>query len=242
MELFMIFLQIIAAMLSAYLIFYAREKGKNQASKTDLKDLTKIVEDVKKENSKEIELLKANLLVFTDKEKQIFNEEKEAIIIFFAQLNTWIWDSLNIYIYEYNHSNHQDISSKLIIMRDNYNKTNISFSKVKLIVEDENLIKIGHDSISKTLKLHHFIEGLLNRLSSNLGWEKIMVDRVLNKEIDFQTLSISMQDYYRDEAKNNKAERKTITDEYFSQQTEYFSSAISSINNFRNISRKYLRK
>jgi hypothetical protein len=242
MQLILIVLQIIAAMLSAYLIFYAREKGKNQANKNDLEYLTKIVEDIKKENTREIELLKANLLVLTDKEKQIFNEEKESIIIFFAQLNTWIWDSLNIYIYEYNHSNHQEISSKLIIMRDNYNKTNITFSKVKLIVNDENLIKIGHDSISKTLKLHHFIEGLLQRLSSNLGWEKIMVDRVLNKEIDFQTLSISIQDYYKDEAKSNKAERKIITDEYFSQHTEYFNPAIDSINSFRITSTKYLRK
>jgi hypothetical protein len=234
--------QILVAALTAYLIYYAREKGKNQASKDDLKELTKIVEDVKKENLKELELLKANLLVFTDKEKQIFSEEKEAIIIFFAQLNNWIWDSLNIYIYEYNHSNYQEIASRLILMRDNYNKTNVTFSKVKLIVDDEDLITAGHDAISKTLKLHHFVESLLKRLSSNLGWEKIMVDRVLNKEIDFQTLASSTQNYYKTEAKNNTEERKLITDEYFNQHEKSFNPAMDSVNNFKTISKKYLRK
>jgi hypothetical protein len=238
----LIIFQILALVLTAYLIYYAREKGKNQASKDDLKELTKIVEDVKKENLKELELLKANLLVFSDKEKQIYSEEKEATIIFFAQLNNWIWDSLNIYIYEYNHSNYQEIASRLILMRDNYNKTNVTFSKVKLIVDDEELIMAGHEAISKTLKLHHFVEGLLQRLSSNLGWEKIMVNRVLNKEIDFLTLSGNMQDYYKNEAKSNSTERKIITAEYFSQHNETFDPAINSINNFKTLAKKYLRK
>lgn len=242
MQLILIVLQIIAAMLSAYLIFYAREKGKNQANKNDLEYLTKIVEDIKKENTREIELLKANLLVLTDKEKQIFNEEKESIIIFFAQLNTWIWDSLNVYIYEYNHLNYQDITSKLIIMRDNYNKTNVTFSKVKLIVGDDNLIALGHTTIIDTLKLHHFVEGTLKNLLFNLGWEKTLIDQLLNKEIDFHTLSNSMQNYNQNEAMTNKEERKTITDQYFKDQPEHFATAIKSITNFGVISRQYLRK
>ena len=44
---YIITLQIIAGLLSAYLIYYAQQKGKNQADKQDLKKLTEIVEDVK---------------------------------------------------------------------------------------------------------------------------------------------------------------------------------------------------
>ncbi len=148
-DIVIIALEIIIGLLSAYLIYYAQQKGKNQADKEDLKKLTTIVEDVKKKNSEEIELLKANLSVLTDREKQIFSEEKEAIIIFFSQLHKWIWDSLNIYLNEYNHSNYKELSDRLIIMRDAYNQTNVSFAKVQLLVKDETLIKAGHDAMSR---------------------------------------------------------------------------------------------
>jgi hypothetical protein len=236
----LIILQILAAALTAYLIYYAREKGKNQANKDDLKELTKIVEDVKTENSKEIELLKANLLVFSEKEKQIFSEEKEAIVIFFSQINTWIWDSLNIYIHEYSHANYQEIASRLILMRDNYNKTNVTFSKVRIIVDDDDLIASGHDAIGKTLELHHFVEALLKRLSSNLSSEKIMVDQVL--QTDFDTLSDGMKSYYKSEGEKIREERKAITDEYFGQHGKTFDPAIASVNIFKDLSKKYLRK
>ncbi|HET6992310.1 MAG TPA: hypothetical protein VFJ43_13340, partial [Bacteroidia bacterium] len=56
-----IILEIIVGLLSAYLIYYAQQKGKNQADKEDLRKITEIVEEVKKKNNEEIELLKANL-------------------------------------------------------------------------------------------------------------------------------------------------------------------------------------
>lgn len=61
MQLIIIILQIVIGLLSAYLLYYAQQKGKNQADKEDLRKLTVIVEEVKKKNNEEIELLKANL-------------------------------------------------------------------------------------------------------------------------------------------------------------------------------------
>lgn len=68
-QLIIIFLQIAIGLLSAYLLYYAQQKGKNQADKEDLKKLTEVVEEVKKKNNEEIELLKANLSLLTDREK-----------------------------------------------------------------------------------------------------------------------------------------------------------------------------
>lgn len=241
-QLIIIFLQIVIGLLSAYLLYYAQQKGKNQADKEDLKKLTVIVEEVKKKNNEEIELLKANLSLLTDREKQIFGEEKQAIVDFFAQLNTWIWDSLNIYIHEYNHANYQDISTRLIAMRDAYNQTNVSFSKVQLITTDKELIKTGHDAIMKTLELHHFKEELLKRLSSTLGWEKILVDQIVNKEVDFRTMTTDLRDFYQRQAEKHEKDKKAITDEYFAKNQEFFKPAIYEVNNFRDLAKQYLRK
>jgi hypothetical protein len=241
-QLIIIFLQIVIGLLSAYLLYYAQQKGKNQADKEDLKKLTVIVEEVKKKNNEEIELLKANLSLLTDREKQIFGEEKQAIIDFFAQLNTWIWDSLNIYIHEYNHSNYQEISSRLITMRDAYNQTNVTFSKVRLIVTDEELIKAGHEAIMKTLELHHFKEGLLKRLVSTLSWEKILVDQIVNKEVDFRTMTSDLRDFYQRQAEKHEKDKKAITDEYYAKNQDIFNPAIGEVNNFKDKAKVYLRQ
>ena len=50
---------IIAAGVGAYLSTYLREKGKNLATKEDLGELTRIVEEIKNEHAKELELLKS---------------------------------------------------------------------------------------------------------------------------------------------------------------------------------------
>jgi hypothetical protein len=241
-QLIIIILQIVIGLLSAYLLYYAQQKGKNQADKEDLKKLTVIVEEVKKKNNEEIELLKANLSLLTDREKQIFGEEKQAIIDFFAQLNTWIWDSLNIYILEYNHSNYQEISSRLITMRDAYNQTNVTFSKVRLIVTDEELIKAGHEAIMKTLELHHFKEGLLKRLVSTLSWEKILVDQIVNKEVDFRTMTSDLRDFYQRQAEKHEKDKKAITDEYYAKNKDIFNPAIGEVNNFKDKAKMYLRQ
>jgi hypothetical protein len=241
-QLIIILLQIVIGLLSAYLLYYAQQKGKNQADKEDLRKLTEIVEEVKKKNNEEIELLKANLSLLTDREKQIFGEEKQAIIDFFAQLNTWIWDSLNIYISEYNHANYQDISTRLIAMRDAYNQTNVTFSKVQLIVTDKDLIKAGHNAIMKTLELHHFKEGLLQRLSLALSWEKFLVDQIVNKQVDFRTMTGELRDFYPRQSEKHEKDKKEIIDEYFAKHKDIFNPAIGEVINFKNKAKEYLRQ
>jgi hypothetical protein len=238
----LLILQIVIGLLSAYLLYYAKQKGKNQADKEDLRKLTEIVEEVKKKNNEEIELLKANLSLLTDREKQIFGEEKQAIIDFFAQLNTWIWDSLNIYIHEYNHANYQDISTRLIAMRDAYDQTNVTFSKVQLIATDKDLIKSGHNAIMKTLELHHFKEGLLIRLSSTLSWEKILIDQIVNKQIDFRTMTGELCDFYQRQAEKHEKDKKEIINEYFAKHKDFFNPAIEEVNNFKDKAKEYLRQ
>lgn len=241
-DFFIILLEIIIGLLLAYIIYYAQQKGKNQADKEDLEKITKIVEDIKQKNSEEIELLKADLTLLTDRQRQIFGEEKESIVIFFAQLNSWIWDSLNIYIQEYNHTNYQEISQRLIVMRDAYNKTNVTYSKVKLIVEDEVLIKAGNDAIIKTLELHHFKERLLQRLFTTLSWERTIVDQIVNKQIDFRNMTTELRDFYKGLSEDSTKEKKEILNEYFAENQNKFNPAMLEVNKFKDLAKKYIRK
>ncbi|WP_028215333.1 hypothetical protein [Paraburkholderia mimosarum] len=50
---------IIASGLGAYFSTYLKEKGKNLATKEDIGELTRIVEEIKNEHAKELELLKS---------------------------------------------------------------------------------------------------------------------------------------------------------------------------------------
>ncbi len=234
----MIVLQIITILIAAFLLFYAQQKGKNLAEKSDIGKITEIVEDIKTENAREIELLKANLALLNDKEKLIFYEEKESIILFFSQLNTWIWDSLNIYMHEYNPTNFSDISQKLIIMRDSYSKTNVAFSKVRLIVNNDELTKAGLEAITKTLDLHHFREGLLKRLSTNLSFGKVFVDQMIK---DSSGMKNELRDFYIGQAKESDDEKQAIMDEYFGRNMEKFNPANDAVNAFMVLAKKYLR-
>ena len=78
-------LEIIIILAYPFLVTYINQRVKNKADIQVLKKLTEIEEGVKTVNALQI-----------DRGKQIFSEEKDSIIVFFAQLNTWIWESLNV--------------------------------------------------------------------------------------------------------------------------------------------------
>lgn len=240
---YMIFiLQIIASLLSAYLIYYSQQKGKNQAEKEDLQKLTEIVEQVKLKNNEELELLKSSLSLLSSKHLQIFGDEKNAIIIFFSQLNKWIWGNLNIHLNEFNHTNYSDLTRRVITMRDAYNEVNVSFSKVQLLVLDDNLVIGGHKTILEALKLHQFIELLTFRLIRNLSDEKIIVEQIVSNKIDFQKIPKEIQAYLNSKAKGNENERELILNEFHENQQSFFAAVLQEVHSFKELSKSYLRK
>lgn len=237
-----LFLEVGIVLLSGYLIFYVHQKGKNQADKEDLKKLTEIVEDVKKKNTEEIEVIKANLSLLTDKGKQIFSEEKDSIVVFFAQLNTWIWDSLNINIEDYSWVNVEDIEKRLVEMQNAYNKTNVAYSKVMLIVSDVELVKTGQEAINKTYEHHIFREEILNRLCSNLEIQRIINEELQKVNYDVEVEQSSEFYQYLEGSRKKDKEKEEILDEYKAKNTEIFNSAMESVINFKNSAQNYLRK
>jgi hypothetical protein len=241
-NLILIVLQIIIGLLGGYLLFYSQQKGKNQADKQDLQKLTEIVEEVKRKNNEELELLKSSLSLLSNRQLQIFSEEKDAIVNFFSELNEWIWDSLSIPFNEYNQTNYSDLSTRIIKMRDSYNKVNVTFSKVQLLVSDRNLTKVGHETIMEVLKLHQFKERLALDLQRTLSSEKAIVDQITSGNIDFQKMSAEIREFYTSQAKENKDQRDSIWKEYIENNKSFFNPGIQRVHEFKEIAKAYLRQ
>lgn len=226
--------------LFSFLVYYVIQKGKNLADKTDLKEITDIVEEVKNKYTQDNELLRANLSLLTSKKNVMFNEEKEAIIQYYAQLNKWIWDGLNISIIDYNHTNYSNIANKMIRMQDDHNQTNIAFAKLQLLCKDEAIVKAAHDANIKVLALHHFKERLIRRLYGILSKESILTQQILSGSLN------NLSDQYRktleETAEEDKKEKDSIYDEYFIDHREHFKSAMNLKNNFMTLAKQYLEQ
>lgn len=239
---FIITLQIIAGLLSAYLIYYAQQKGKNQADKQDLEKLTEIVEDVKQRYVQENELLKSSLTILTNKQNVLFTEGKNAIIEFYSNLNKWLWHNLNISAHEYNHTNFTELSSRILTMRDHYNDTNISYGKIQILLNDDALILAGHEAVMETLYLHQFIDKTLKGLQTTISTDKYLLDTLFSKEIKFDSLSQDMKAFCQTRANENTAEKKQILDTFMDERSSLFSKAMNRRNVFRDLAKSYLQR
>lgn len=239
-DFFIITLQIIIGLLTAYLIYYAQQKGKNLADKQDLKKLTEIVEEVKQKYAQENELLKSSLNVLTNKQNVLFTEGKNSIIEFYSNLNKWLWHNLNISAHEYNHTNFTELSSRILTMRDHYNDTNISYGKIQILLSDDKLVQAGHEAIMETLYLHQFIEKTLKSLQMTLSTDKHLMDTLFSKEIKFDSLSQEMKSYYQNKAIDNSKEKKQLLDSFLEERSPLFTKAMNKRNIFRDLAKAYL--
>ncbi|MBL7851673.1 MAG: hypothetical protein JNN04_12285 [Cyclobacteriaceae bacterium] len=162
-----------------YYYKYFERKGENLAKREDIAELTAIVQGVEHRYTKDIESLKANLTVLTNRKSSVFEEEKNALVDFFTSINYWTWNTLNIEYHEYFHGNFDELTDRILKFREAYKQTNVSFSKVQLLVRNPDLIQAGHLYITESLKLHSFVDMKISGLKRILLSEKINVDASL---------------------------------------------------------------
>ena len=80
---------ILGFVIKNYLPSYFHEKGKNLATKEDISDITKIVEQVKNEFISETELLKTKLQFQSSQKQLLLNEERNVLLYFYEQVTCW---------------------------------------------------------------------------------------------------------------------------------------------------------
>jgi len=237
-DIIMISLQLLVILLAMLVLFTSWRKIKQFGGNGALKALTGQMDDIKLKYQTENELLLANLNVVTGRSHQRYVDKKEAIIDFFSRFNEWIWDGLNISVHEYNHTNYQELTAMLVSMKEHYNRTNVAFGRLQLILQDEKLLNIGYEAVMESLKLHHYVENTIKNFQRTLSWEKTLLEKITSKDYDFFQLSPDMKGFYEKQAKENEAEKKKILEGYDDRHWALFNPVIQKRNEFRDLARE----
>lgn len=172
-------IQILLLLASVYLAFfksYLTEKGKSAALKEDLNDLTIKVESVKSEFVKEQEILKTDLQRVLSNEVSYRNEERTAIISYHGIINEWLYSIDEIGFGNYNKSNIDTLIDVRIRIARFYAKAGISQSKVSLLVENKNLVKITGKLYMQVFAYYHWADKYFLQLQQNLESQKLLTD------------------------------------------------------------------
>ncbi len=236
-----IVLQIITGLFIAGLTNYVNQRGKNLANKTDLKDITDIVEDAKQKYQQENDRLKAELNILTDRKTQVFAEEKEALILFNTSINEWMWNKCNIPIFDFNASNQNQLEDALIALKNQYYQVQVHFSKVQLLVDNEELINIGNQFITENLKLHHFVESKCTNLKQTLLNEKSLIEGVTRKDFDLQNAPTQVKDFILQMSEKFQKRKDEVTTGYYDKHLELFEVSLKLRNKLQAISRQHLK-
>jgi hypothetical protein len=254
-----IVLEALIFLIASYFIFYKKfleELGKQTAELTIIRKKTKEIEQVKSDFnkdlesfkkslefdfSKEIEPLKTNLSIIAFKQNEIFSIEKECLFEFNNCLNKWLWGTMGFDLLELTLLTPDQIIEKRKVINQAYNDTQVAYNAFSLIVDDDNLLKVGNEAILKTLKLKHFIEEQLSTLHLNKTWDKNMRESFLEYFKNPKNRSPTMDSYYLNLEKDTKAKIKKAADTYASSFMGVFKPSKQKIEEFKTLARKYVK-
>jgi len=233
---------IMLGLLSVILYRYLYLRSKSVAGQEQLNAVASQISDIKSSYQEENELLITNLQILTNRKSILASERKDTIINLFTSLNEWVWDGLNVSITDYNHTNYQEITARQATIRDQYNRSNISFGRMQLVINDDQLIKSGYEAIMETLRLHHFVESTLKNFLKSLSWEKTLLDKITSKDYDFFKISPDMRTFYERQASESEAAKNKILEGYNDRHWEHFKPVVEKLNEFRDLTKETLNE
>ncbi|MGM9477381.1 hypothetical protein ACS5PU_13155 [Pedobacter sp. GSP4] len=187
---------------------YFNEKGKNLATKDDIKSITTLVEEVKITFAAQTEKLKANLNVLTSIQLGIANEERNAIILLNQSFFKWynIISSISLGGADESSSDEiREFQRKRNMAYDEFSDSDVKF---KLFVEDPELINKFYNLKSEVLHemgsyLREYTYGLL-KLNIDLELsDKVLADDEKRKIVD---RNYEQRDFLRKETSDRMIE------------------------------------
>jgi hypothetical protein len=146
---------------------YINKKFENIATKQDAKDLTVIVEGVKKSFQDDTEKLKSELSILISKHNLIFSEEKEAIVQYLSAWDVWFASLKQNFIEEYNISNYSEMKKIKIKYQNEFDTVLMKKSKLELFINHVDIIVSTDLLISSTFKLHNHNIKYINAIHFN---------------------------------------------------------------------------
>ncbi len=227
-----------------YLIFfksYLTEKGKSAALKEDLNEITREVESIKHEFSREHEILKTDFQRILNYEVSYRSEERNALIQFHGTISEWLYSILEVSYSTYGRTSLDSLLSVRKSISSYYAKAGIAKSKVELLVEDKELIDRSQKLYSETLTFHHWTDSKFLELQLNLESQKSSVDQFLILFKNFEEKNRALAQEMAEEEKKLKEKATALTKEYYeTRKTEYLK--IKSIEeSFTSLVKTYLK-
>ncbi len=227
-----------------YLMFfkeYIKKKGTNLADKQDIEGITQKIEQVKDQFTKENEFLKANLQFIINNQLQHSNEERNAIMTFFDTHSKWINIGLSdLSFNNYQRNNIDDLVQKERHLDDLYTQTNITQSRISLLIDNPDLIQLSHKLIQQTLEYHHWTKMLLLKLRLNLQADKSNFD-IFIKLIEAKPMPQEVKISANREQELIK-ERKKLCEKYYAEKVNNYKQVLAISKQFTDIVKSHLAK
>lgn len=132
----------LAALLGLYLAFfksYFTEKGKNLATKQDIGEITRIVEEVKRQFTSDTEFLKNRLNLFSQSFHSITTLERDALIEISKKYSEWLHTLTTFSLIYYTYDNYELLKEQDFIFSQKQKDFEVAEDNLHLYMHDEEL-------------------------------------------------------------------------------------------------------
>lgn len=159
-ELTSLLLQVAAIGLIGYVAFfktYFSEKGKNMATKEDVKELTFLVEQTKQQFTSGIELLRTRLNLYHASFTSIKTLERDALIKINTAYSEWANSLVTFSLAFYFYDNYEPLKTKDLFFNEKYMAFKVAEDNLHLYAHDEELRNILTKITQATLELQESV-------------------------------------------------------------------------------------
>jgi hypothetical protein len=187
-----------------------------------------------------IEPFKTGLAVLANRQGVIFNLEKEAIVEFNEAINTWFWQDMEAGIHTYTEENFGSILKGIEDRTTAFQRTQICYSKMELIVENDELNKLGRNAVIRCHEMKAFMDDKLSlvhdEIASIVRLQKIYFNPENVIEMPSEQKGALMNVIVKANENKNGALK-----EYKENYLEYSKKAIESVGEFSKAAKAFMK-
>lgn len=177
---------------------YFSKKGENVAMIEDIGKITKIVEEIKADLSRDTEILKAEMSLRTQHILGLKLAEREAILDFQYKATHWINQLCNAKVVDYHIQEIPNMSSwheQLMQMKLDLDTVR---DKLMMLIRDTDFLSLSHDLTKFNLEFQEYTDSSLSELHS---YKIDLYDKEHNGEITndegFERYLLAAEDFYK---------------------------------------------
>jgi hypothetical protein len=161
---------------TSYIAFfksYIQEKGKNLATQEDIGRITSIVEEIKTGLNKEIELLKSNLLLYTQNKFSIKSAERDALFALSDAYAGWLYSLIRFSFSPYSVDNIEELDKVPLKFAEKLYELDLAQNHLKLFMHDYQLLELLKELIILTIELESITNSNIFKYKYIYGLHKI---------------------------------------------------------------------